>query len=122
MQPLAKEHGPLMVCQGSHKLGKLSIQTSGKKNYETSEQFLVPQEYVDRFQEADVVAEPGSVVFFHFDLFHRSGYNVSRVIRFSATVRFHRALAEDFLPGRLIYHFNESLKARRQAAQAAAAR
>jgi ectoine hydroxylase-related dioxygenase (phytanoyl-CoA dioxygenase family) len=73
---------------------------------------------VQRFQEVDVAAEPGSVVFFHFDLFHRSGYNVSDRIRFAATARLHRALAEDYLPGRMIFHPNESVKARRERAHA----
>lgn len=109
LHDVAVEHGPVLVCSGSHKLGLLDVPSSGKENYTTSEQYRVPQDRLEAFEPFSVVASAGDVLLFHMNLFHRSGLNMSSVIRFVAGVRFHRMLTPDFIPGRLIYKPNESV-------------
>jgi len=84
------------------------LQVLEKKNYGVSEQYKIPDECVDKYDPISITADAGDVIFFHMDLFHRSGINATGQIRFAAGVRFHQMLTEDFLPGRLIYKPNET--------------
>lgn len=42
------------------------------------------------------------------NLIHKSGLNISDKARFSAGIRFHNTIANDFMPGRLIYEINKT--------------
>ena len=55
----------------------------------------------------------------HMDTFHRSGHNVSERIRFSAIFRFHRMMADDYVPFGLLYEYNPYMIERAQAARSA---
>lgn len=109
LHDLRPEHGPVVVCPGSHRLGTLSAQSTGKKDYSVSEQFIVPESVISQYQEYSVIINAGDCLFFNFDLLHRSGWNHSNQIRFCAGARFHKMVADDFLPGRTLFKANEKI-------------
>jgi predicted 2-oxoglutarate/Fe(II)-dependent dioxygenase YbiX len=61
-----------------------------------SVQHLVLEDIVGRYQQIDIDARAGDVVFCHSNLVHKSGTNLSRGIRFTAIVRYHQMLTSDF--------------------------
>jgi ectoine hydroxylase-related dioxygenase (phytanoyl-CoA dioxygenase family) len=103
---LTLEHGPVMVCPGSHALGRIQPRSSAAEPGRSSQQHRVPDDVVSRFEHRPVIARAGDAAFMHMDTIHRSGVNTSDEIRFTALVRFHRILAEDFVPGLLAYQPN----------------
>ncbi|MGZ6987182.1 MAG: phytanoyl-CoA dioxygenase family protein [Ilumatobacteraceae bacterium] len=110
LHDMVESLGPVTFCRGSHLRGRLSIESSGKDDYETSEQFRIPVDEIAKFEPWSSVCEAGDAVFFHMDVFHRSGRNVSNRFRFSGGARFHRVAVEDFVPGRLVYQPNELIR------------
>lgn len=100
------EHGAIVLCPGSHHAGKYCVSEGKKSNYGDSEQFDIPDDYIRRYETLTAVAKFGDALFFNMDLLHRSGLNSSDKIRFSAGIRFHKMLSDDFLPGRNIYKPN----------------
>jgi ectoine hydroxylase-related dioxygenase (phytanoyl-CoA dioxygenase family) len=103
MRDLTHEHGPLEILPGSHTLGRIDVQSTGKNDAVTSEQFRVPADFVERFTPEKTLLNAGDAIFFNFDLIHRSGFNASNFFRFTAIARYHRMLTEDFKAGRLVY-------------------
>ena len=108
LHDLTREHGPVIVCPGSHTRGLLDVAGTGKGDYHKSQQYQLPEDVVAQYEPHQVVANAGDALFFHMSLFHRSGANVSRRIRFVAGARYHRILTDDFVPGRLVYKPNET--------------
>lgn len=110
MHDMVESVGPVTFCRGSHLRGRITIDSSGKGDYETSEQFRIPEQEVAKFDPVSAICEAGDAVFFHMDVFHRSGINTSERFRFSCGARFHRMTSDDFVPGRFRYHPNELLR------------
>ncbi len=110
MQHLSLSHGPIMLCPGSHAIGKIPVESSGKEDDGTSEQYVMPAELIAQFETVSVQDRAGDAVLFHMDLFHRSGHNSSKEIRFVAGARYHRMLTADFVPGRLQYVENQIVR------------
>ncbi len=110
MRDVQPDHGSVLFCPGSHLAGHVRVPSTGKRDYGTSEQFRTPPEIVDRYSPHRVSARAGDVVFFHMYMIHRTGNNISTQMRFSAGVRFHRMLTDDFLPGRFQYLPNKSVQ------------
>jgi ectoine hydroxylase-related dioxygenase (phytanoyl-CoA dioxygenase family) len=115
MFDITLEHGPVVVCPGSHKAGNVGAGSSGKGDYGTSEQYEISADIVDQYERRAVLVRGGDALLFHMDLFHRSGDNESEEIRFAAGVRFHTMTADDFLPGRMQYVPNPRAQERRKA-------
>jgi len=99
-------NGTLQILPGSHLGGRVQPQAAARDAL-VSEQFRVPEEYVKRYEAVDVLADGGDALIFNFNFIHRSGRNTSNHMRFVAGIRFHRALADDFLCGQFIYKANE---------------
>ena len=95
-------NGMIGVLPGSHEEGAVEHDDPGIAEH-ASQQLRVPQEVIDRYTEVPIEARQGDLVLCHMDLVHRSGRNTSDGIRFTAGYRFHKALVDDFLPGRVIY-------------------
>lgn len=106
MVPVNEANGAIVVCPGSHKEGRLSIPSSGKADELISEQFVIPQEYLDKYPKVQVEASPGDAVVFTMDLFHKSGTNSSDGLRFVVGCRYHKMIPDDFLSGKLLYKAN----------------
>jgi hypothetical protein len=108
MHHVDSSNGAVIVLPKSQKVGRLSIAgTSGDTL--VSQQFTVPSEIVNKFEPFQIKAEAGDALIFGMDLVHRSGTNSSQSFRFVAGFRYHSMLAEDFLPGKLIYQNNTSV-------------
>jgi ectoine hydroxylase-related dioxygenase (phytanoyl-CoA dioxygenase family) len=102
-------NGMIVVLPGSHRDGRVDHANPDKDGYSGSLQFDISQEVIDRYDAVTLEASAGDLVLCHMDLVHRSGTNESQGIRFVSGARYHRALTDDFVPGRLIYHPNEQL-------------
>jgi hypothetical protein len=106
LQDITEEMGALHFSVGSHRAGLIEPETGMKRDYHTTEQRAVPAEAVARYPEARGACRKGDVVLIHMDVFHRSGHNMSDRIRFSALFRYHRMLADDYVPFGLLYQYN----------------
>lgn len=95
--------GTIQVCPGSHTEGFVQVDSTGKSNRITSEQYIVPDELVAKHQPRSVPVNAGDAVLFNMNLFHASGTNTTSRVRLSFGVRYHRASAADFHVGRLQY-------------------
>lgn len=93
--------GTIRVCPGSHSEGFIQVPLSGKDNRITSEQFMVPDNYVSKYTEKQITVNAGDAVLFSMNLFHASGTNTTNRVRLSFGVRYHRASTPDFHVGRL---------------------
>ena len=102
MVDVGAHNGMIVVLPGSHTDGDVEHVNPGQETGQ-SLQLGVPQEFVERYEEYPLTARPGDVVLCHMDLVHRSGDNRSDAIRFTSGARYHRALVDDFLPGRFLY-------------------
>lgn len=100
------ENGTVMAIEGSHELGLITPKRKEKINYVTSEQFVVPDDYINHSKQINVVAKQKDIAFFNMNLIHRSGDNTSDKIRFVAGVRYHKMISDDFVPGRLNYVYS----------------
>ena len=56
----------------------------------------------------------GDVALMNMNLLHRSGTNEGEHIRYTALCRYHRIMADDYVPFGLLYQFNEFLADRRR--------
>jgi ectoine hydroxylase-related dioxygenase (phytanoyl-CoA dioxygenase family) len=88
MKDVALENGPLEILPGSHALGRIEVSGTDKNDINTSEQYRVPLEYVQRFSPEQVPLSAGDAILFNFDLIHRSGFNSSGLFRFTAIARY----------------------------------
>lgn len=114
---IGPDNGSLMILVGSHREGVLAHELR-KDGRQCSEKFTIPERIIEKYRSVSIVVEKGALVFCQMNLIHRSGFNSSVGARFSAGIRFHKTLAADFLPGRLIYEPNKT--AEQQLASAAA--
>ena len=80
-----EENGCLRVLRGSHKLGRQNHEDLGGQTGVTPERMAA---LVPLFDEVAVAMKPGSVLFFHCNLFHRSAPNESDKHRRSFIVCF----------------------------------
>lgn len=109
MHHVDAHNGSLFVCPGSHKEGRVEAVLSDPSDSSMSRQRRVPQEIVDRHTPIQVVAESGDALVMNMDTVHRSGVNSSTTLRFIAGYRFHRMIEDDFLPGKMRFHPNQSV-------------
>jgi len=107
LQDIREENGALVVCPGSHESGFIEPVKADKKHYTTSEQLVIPQTEVERYETQTINLTAGDVLFINMNLFHKSGYNKSKSIRFSALARFHNVATDDFVPFGVDYYYNK---------------
>lgn len=108
LQDTPAELGALEICPGSHKEGFVRAEIENKKDDITTQQRLVPADRIARYEKTIVGAKAGDAFVIEMNLFHRSGVNQSERIRYSAIGRYHRMMAEDFVPFRLEHVFSDS--------------
>jgi hypothetical protein len=107
---LFPENGTLKLLEGSQNESTLEHKLGSSNSEHTSEKFEVPESIVNKYSEIDLYANKGDLVIFQMNLIHKSGFNSSHGVRYTAGARFHKTLADDFLPGRLIYVPNNTLE------------
>lgn len=107
MQDVLPQLGPLEILPGSAKLGRVdaksTVKDENRYNSLHSQQYPVPEECFTGFEPHSMLCHAGDALFLNFDLVHRSGTNSSNMFRFTAIGRYHKMLADDFTPGRLLY-------------------
>lgn len=92
---VTRHNGTLQVCEGSHvEPTALPTGTTLGKGY--SLQNLVKSEVIGKYRVVDVEGDAGDVIFSYSSLIHRSGENSSDKVRFTAIVRYHQMLSQDF--------------------------
>jgi len=94
------ENGTLIICPKSHKKGKLKDNFVKGERHKTS-QHHIPQEALKGFVPKDVIAKQGDVVFMNNDMFHKSGYNSSNTVRYTAQIRYSDIRVLSFTPGKM---------------------
>lgn len=101
-----KENGSVLLCQKSHKNGRLqSVHTPAGKF--KSEQYTIPQKSLENFSQVPLEVSKGDVVFIHGDLIHRSGINVSNSVRYTAQLRFANVSCPSYRPRRTLPEYLE---------------
>lgn len=111
LQNVSDENGALRICPGSHKRGFLGVHDDGSKgSYEASQQLTVSDSEVSEYEEISVNLKSGDILFINLNLFHRSGHNSSNRFRFTALMRFHNMMADDYVPYGILYNYSEYSK------------
>ena len=101
-----KENGSVMVCPQSHKEGKIKpIYIEGGP--QKSEQYIVPSKNVEKYEQVTAIAEPGDIIFLHMDIFHKSGNNLSKNVRYIAQLRYSNLSKSDYNPPRQFVKYSE---------------
>jgi hypothetical protein len=72
-----------------------------RSSADSSETRCVPQDMISKYENKSVEVKKGDAVFLNMDLFHRSGSNISKNVRFTCRARFHNTTAKDFVPHRM---------------------
>ncbi len=99
--------GALRLCPGSHREGFLPLVQHEKRDGFSTEQRGIDPKCVEKYPELVMEGRKGDVLFFDMNMFHRSGANRSSRIRYSAILRFHRMLADDYVPFRSGAEYNK---------------
>ena len=101
-----KENGTVIVCPESHQNGKIkSEHEQGEKL--TSEQYITPKEVVDKYKKIDLNTTIGDAAFIQMDLIHKSGFNSSNTVRYTAQIRFTNIEKDDYSPPQLIPKYSQ---------------
>lgn len=109
LQDITADTGAIVFAPGSHCHGFIEPIVVDKPNYETTEQRGIPPEIVNKYGEEYAEMKAGDLGVMHMNLFHRSGDNTGSRIRYTALCRFHRIMANDYVPFGLLYQFNDLL-------------
>lgn len=91
-----KRNGTLQVMPGSHVEDNCCYlkKTGGKFG---SKQILVEKKYLDKYKSKSVEVKKNSCLVCLANLFHASGFNSSKQVRFVFIVRFNKILSKDFI-------------------------
>ena len=109
LSDITPDLGPLQVCPKSHHEGELAVAQNKNlpSNVSTVSVDEIKPEYIAKYSIMDVEIKKGDVLFFNTELFHRSGVNTSKRIRFSCQIRHAINTAEDFVPFRVTKTYNK---------------
>ena len=107
---ITDEMGAIHISPKSHLEGQLKLSSNDKKDTSYTTQIPVPEKFIEKYDDVTVPVNAGDAVFFNMLLFHRSGQNTSKQIRFAIQARFHTATSEDFIPFDLINYYNPYIK------------
>ncbi len=99
------ELGYLQVKKGSHKLGYFKVKMT-KKNRNYSPQYLIPEKILKKFDTSAVKTKCKDLIIFSMNLFHASGVNKSKLIRFACQARYNDFTESKFVPHTLDLHYN----------------
>ena len=112
LQDITAETGAVVICPRSQEIGFVAPVTSAKTVYEATEQRAVPSELIKKYDQVPAAMKKGDLSVMNMNVFHRSGPNLGSHIRYSILCRFHRILADDYVPFGLLYQFNKFLSDR----------
>lgn len=99
LNSVTSELGQLQVCVGSHKCEeqhKYVFRNDAPYNY----RYGFEEDYLAQFEKESIPVKLGQVLFFHKNLIHRSGMNISKSLtRMTMLGMFHDATNEACVPG-----------------------
>lgn len=102
--PARVENGTLKVLSGSH------VETEAKQTWvvqtDRPDQKVIDSSIVKKYQETDIIVDPGSVVVFSSSLIHKSGFNKSNQVRYSLVGSYHDITNPDFKAPKFIANFD----------------
>lgn len=100
LQRVNTENGTMEVCPGSHRERIIHNATKVKrKATNTSDLYNLPESTIAKYTVVPIEADVGDAVIISMNLIHRSGFNNSEYIRFTAVARFFSMIADSFIPG-----------------------
>jgi ectoine hydroxylase-related dioxygenase (phytanoyl-CoA dioxygenase family) len=91
-----KKNGTIRILPGSHKLGIPKQEMLKFKNRRM--QIILNKKILNKFKPLDINAKVGDMIFFSGKLFHASGNNSSKKIRYSMVGMYHDLQNKNFLP------------------------
>lgn len=104
-----KENGTVIICPESHKEKKIKPEFGSAGNL-ISEQYTTPQKIVDKYKKIHLNTEVGDLAIIQMDLIHRSGYNSSDKVRYTAQIRFTNFEKDDYMPPQNILKYSKFLR------------
>jgi ectoine hydroxylase-related dioxygenase (phytanoyl-CoA dioxygenase family) len=108
LQDTPEEMGALHVCVGSQHESAMMPEYGANSKAGVSEQRELSNSIVARHSVATCEMQKGDTLIFNLNLFHSSGYNKSKRIRFSTLCRYHKMVEEDYVPFRLYHKYNSA--------------
>ena len=92
-----KENGGVIICPKSHLEKKIKSDYKKQEKLK-SEQHIAPQSIIEKYDQTHLVTKKGDVAFIQMDTIHKSGYNSSNVVRYTAQIRFTNIAKNDYNP------------------------
>ena len=92
-----KENGGVIICPKSHLEKKLKSDYKKQESLK-SEQYVAPQSIIEKYDQTHITTTKGDVAFIQMDTIHKSGYNSSKVVRYTAQIRFTNIIKNDYNP------------------------
>ena len=92
-----KENGGVIICPKSHLEKKFKSEYK-KPEILKSEQHIAPQSIVEKYNQIHLTTTKGDVAFIQMNTIHKSGYNSSNVVRYTAQIRFTNIKKDDYNP------------------------
>jgi len=99
-----KKNGTIIVKPKSHEINKNVSYLKNKGGKYKSKQFLIKEKFLQKFKSSHIDVKANSVLASYGNLFHKSGFNFSKKIRFTIIVRFYKILVKDYI------HYRENIK------------
>ena len=101
-----KENGSILVCVGSHK-ENIALQSYDPIK-DAANPFTIDEQLIKKYPKKVVEMKVGQLMIFNSRLFHKSGKNVSRKIRYSLIGMYHDIDNLKFKPAKINFKFQKS--------------
>lgn len=92
-----KKNGTLIIKPKSHNVYENVSYLKSKGGKYKSKQFLIKESYLNKFKTSHINVNANSVLASYANLFHKSGNNSSKKVRFTIIVRFYKILVNDYV-------------------------
>ena len=104
---IPNELGPVEVKEGSHKSGKIKFSNQTPKGKKSGQKYI-SENLLKDFRVQSLCTQKGDVSLYHMNLVHKSGFNVSDSVRFSAILRFYDVAGSNFVPFDVFYRCDQN--------------
>lgn len=103
---IKKENGTIEICVGSHK--EEIAQQSYDKEENIAAPFVLDPSLIEKYKKVSIEMKLGDLMVFSPKLFHRSGSNVSKHVRYTTIGMFHNTEFSTFRPPKPNFTYKES--------------
>ena len=92
-----KKNGTVLVKPGSqNEKGKIRYSKHKGSKYK-SEQIVIHKKFLKKYKSKSVNVKAYNALAFHHGVFHKSGYNSSKQVRFVVLARYNKMISKDFI-------------------------